>query len=298
MTDPAAGHDQISIATLERSLGSYPFGFEDDHAQRSTFVRDLTLWQLGRAVEAEPRLTDEVIPRILIQYWSDADNVPPDVRRCMDSWQVLLDQGFALRTFDDASALRFITERYGPREVSAFARCRHPAMRSDYLRMCFVLAEGGIYVDADDVLVGDGWQPLLRSETVKVQALCYDVQAHKMVDASELERPDMAIDDRIFYVNNNPLVAPAGHPVLLRALTRATGRLLSDDPAPEIQSTTGPGNMTASVAAHARDAFLCGARPGVELLLDWNSVASTRWELSYRADERNWRNMDQRGNEG
>jgi mannosyltransferase OCH1-like enzyme len=216
----------------------------------------------------------------------------------MDSWRILVDQGFAMRTFSDATAGQYIAARYGPREVSAFARCRHPAMRSDYLRMCFVLAEGGIYVDADDVLVGDGWKLLLRSATVKVQALCYDVQVHEMVDSSELRRPDLGITNRIFYVNNNPLVAPAEHPVLRHALARATERLLGDDPAPEIQSTTGPGNMTAAVAAHARDAFLQGARPDVELLLDWNSVASTRWDLSYRTDERNWRNMDRRGAEG
>ncbi len=69
----------------------------------------------------------------------------------------------------------YIAERYGPREVAAFERCRHPAMRSDYLRMCFVLAEGGLYVDADDVLLGDGWSDVFRDGTLKVQPLCYDV---------------------------------------------------------------------------------------------------------------------------
>jgi hypothetical protein len=28
-----------------------------------------------------------------------------------------------------------------------------------------------------------------------------------------------------------------------------------------------------------------------ELLRDWETIAETRWELSYRADARNWRNM-------
>jgi hypothetical protein len=31
-----------------------------------------------------------------------------------------------------------------------------------------------------------------------------------------------------------------------------------------------------------------------DLLLDWEETAEPRWELDYRDDERNWRNMDRR----
>ena len=167
----------------------------------------------------------------------------------MRSWDALRDEGFAFRIFGDDSGTAYIAERYSRREVAAFARCRHPAMRSDYLRMCFVLAEGGLYVDADDVLLGDGWQDVFSDNALKIQPLCYDVTAGAMVSADELRRPDLPTDGRIFYVNNNPIAAPAGHPVLGRALARATDRLLGDEPAPEIQSTTGPGNLTAALAA-------------------------------------------------
>jgi mannosyltransferase OCH1-like enzyme len=136
-------------------------------------------------------------------------------------------------------------------------------MRSDYLRICFVLAEGGLYVDADDVLRGPGWKDVFRDGTLKLQPLCYDVTAGGMVSAPELRRTDLAMEGRIFYVNNNPIAAPAGHPVLRRALARATDRLLGDEPAPEIQSATGPGNLTASLAAHAHQS----QTPDFELLL-------------------------------
>jgi hypothetical protein len=165
-------------------------------------------------------------------------------------------------------------------------------MRSDYLRMCFVLAEGGLYVDADDVLVGDGWNEVFRGGTLKVQPLCYDVRVGGMVAAAELRRADLPTDGRIFYVNNNPIAAPADHPVLRRALARATDTLLGDDPAPEIQSTTGPGNLTASLAAHAHELLADGIQPDFELLLNWESAAETCWDLAYRSDDRNWRNMD------
>jgi mannosyltransferase OCH1-like enzyme len=216
--------------------------------------------------------------------------VPDDVRACLDSWDRLGEEGFEFRMFSDASASAYIAERYAARERKAFARCRHPAMRSDYLRMCFVLAEGGFYVDADDMLLGDGWKTMFRDGLLKVQPLCYDIPAGGMVPAAEIWRADLPTDGRIFYVNNDPIAAPAGHPVLRRALARATERLLGEDPLPEIQSTTGPGNLTAALAAHARDLTLVGAPTDFELLCNWDAIAETRWELSYRGDARNWRN--------
>lgn len=90
----------------------------------------------------------------------------------MSSWERLVDHGFAVRTFDDASADRYIRDRYGTREVAAFGRCVHPAMRSDYLRLCVLLTEGGLYVDCDDVLLDDGWTRLFDDDRLKVQPLC------------------------------------------------------------------------------------------------------------------------------
>jgi hypothetical protein len=214
------------------------------------------------------------------------------VRVCLDSWDRLGDEGFEFRIFGATSASAYIAERYGAREGKAFARCRHPAMRSDYFRMCFVLAEGGLYVDADDVLLGDGWKTIFRDGRLKVQPLCYDIPAAGMVRAAEIWRSDLPTNGRIFYVNNDPIAAPADHPVIRRALTRATERLLGEDLRPEIQSTTGPGNLTAALAAHAHDLALTDASFDFELLRDWEAIAETRWELSYRGDSRNWRNMD------
>jgi hypothetical protein len=170
-------------------------------------------------------------------------------------------------------------------------------MRSDYLRMCVVLADGGLYVDADDVLRGEGWQDLFCDNTLKVQPLCYDISTNAMVPSAELRRIDLPTDHRIFYVNNNPIAGPADHPILRRALARATDNLLGDDPAPEIQSTTGPGNLTAALAAHANRSQREDAHslPDFVLLLDWERTAEPRWELEYRNDDRNWRNMNGAG---
>ncbi len=276
------------------AMDSYPLGFEEDDCLRSAFIRELTLRQLRRSKESSALDLSEppCIPKTLIQYWHDPSDVPDDVLACINSWDRLREEGFEFRLFDDVSATSYIATTYGRRQCEAFARCYHPAMRSDYLRMCFVLAEGGLYVDADDVLVGDDWNRVFRGGGLKVQPLCYDVPSGTMVSATKIWQADLPTEGRIFYVNNDPMAAPAGHPVLRRALARATERLLGRERFPEIQSTTGPGNFTAALAAHARELRIAGALCDFELLRDWEAIAETRWELSYRDDARNWRNVD------
>jgi hypothetical protein len=274
-------------------MDRYPPGFETNEHLRSAFIREITLRQLAEASEAADNLKAGTasIPRRLIRYWHDPFDLPKDVRSCLDSWNRLADEGFVFHMFDDVSGGAYVADNYGAHERSAFARCGHPAMRCDYLRMCFLLAEGGLYVDADDVLLGDGWRRVFLGGRLKLQPLCYDIAAGAMVPAADIWRADLPTKDHVFYVNNDPIAAPAGHPVLRRALRDATTKLLDNDRFPEIQSTTGPGNLTAALAAHARELRLAGRPPDFELLRDWNSIAEVRWDLSYRGDARNWRNV-------
>lgn len=275
-------------------MDAYPLGFEDDDCLRSAFIRKLTLHQLARSAASGPEgrwTPTQFIPKTLIRYWHDQHNVPDDVRLCLNSWDRLRDEGFEFLMFNDLSAAAYIAHRYGMQEREAFARCRHAAMRCDYLRLCVLLAEGGFYVDADDVLLGDGWRYIFQNGALKVQPLCYDIPSSAMVTAADIWRPDLSTTGRIFYVNNDPIAAPAGHPVLQRALARATEKLLGEERFPEIQATTGPGNFTTALAAHAHSLMSAGSPLDFELLRDWDAIAETRWELSYRCDARNWRNM-------
>jgi mannosyltransferase OCH1-like enzyme len=274
-------------------MDPYPAGFEEREDLRSAFIRDITLQQLEASTEriADLHVEPAAIPRRLVRYWHDPSDLPEDVRACLESWDSLTDEGFVFHMFDDASAAGYIADAYGERERQAFARCSHPAMRCDYLRMCFVLAEGGLYVDADDVLLGEGWKQIFRDGRLKLQPLSYDITAGGMIPAAEIWRSDLPTDGRVFYVNNDPIAAPANHPVLRRALVRATEKLLTENPFPEIQGTTGPGNLTAALAAHARHVQLAGLPVDFELLRDWESIAEMRWDLSYRSDVRNWRNV-------
>jgi len=61
---------------------------------------------------------------------------------------------------------------------------------------------------------------------------------------------------------------------------------------PEIQSATGPGNISRSI-------FELGMNSGLDLeshiavLGNWESLAVSKWPLSYRNDARNWRLSNQ-----
>lgn len=271
-----------------------PIASEESESSRSAFVHMLILDQLGQESgggESHDDRGNNAIPRKILRYWHDPSDLPDDVRECMASWEKLAAEGFEFFLHDDASAAEYIGERYGQREKNAFARCAHPAMRSDYLRLCFIVAEGGLYVDADDVLVGEDWPSLFDGDRLKLQPLCYDITAGGMMRASDIWNPDVASEGHNFYVNNDPLVAPAGHPVLIQALARATEKLLDDDPFPEIQATTGPGNLTIALVAHTKRLQSRGLPLDFEFLKDWGSIAEMRWHLSYRGDERNWRNV-------
>jgi mannosyltransferase OCH1-like enzyme len=230
---------------------------------------------------------------MLVRYWHNRTEIPDDVQECLDSWRPLAQAGFRLTLFDDDRGRRFIESHFGHRHLAAFDRCRHPAMRSDYFRLCYLVACGGFYIDADEVYLGGKCDRLVGDDLLKVQPLCYDSDTNEMVDVPVFSRAGAASRSWIHYVNNNPLIAPASHPVLEAALARST-RLLEPIPAHrlDIQSTTGPGNLTASLVAHALTTERAGVAADYLFLTEWDQLSVSRWPLSYRNDERNWRLWD------
>jgi mannosyltransferase OCH1-like enzyme len=263
----------------------------EHHRRRSEFIRRL----VQRSVGPLPITAQYVqrTPKIIVQFWHNVRQLPRDVEECIASWIRWTSSGFAHRLFDEGSAKAFIGASLDARHEQAFERCYHPAMQADYFRLCYLLVEGGCYVDADDVCVGNdvGW--LFDDGRLKIQPLCYDVASGTMVAPSVFLRSDAYDPNWIFYFNNNPLIADRGHPIIERALQQATDLLerANDNVLPEIQTTTGPGNLSRSI-------FEIGTTSGrVEsdllVLRDWDSLAVSRWPLSHRADARNWRLSNQ-----
>ena len=259
----------------------------EDEDLRSMYVRCLV-----HQTEIEsPRQNSasDAIPKVIVQFWHTRTNLPADVRTCLDSWRPLEREGFSIVRFDQEEARNFIATAFGDRFVRAYDVCYHPAMRCDYFRLCYISASGGFYVDADDVYQGVDCEDLFADAKLKVQPLCFDLATATMVS------PELFFDQRknsknwIFYINNNPIVAPAKHPIVQLALERATRILLNGPERPGIQSTTGPGNFTASLVRHAIASGNRGIDRDFMIIGDWEKIAVTQWPLSYRNDKRNWR---------
>jgi hypothetical protein len=209
----------------------------------------------------------------------------------MDSWYQLRSAGFALTCFDDSSARRFVGDEMDARHLKALDACYHPAMRSDYFRLCYIGLHGGCYVDADDVYSGQSLDALFDDGCLKLHPLCYDALSDAMVPPEVFTRPGTDSQSWIFYFNNNPLIAPRGHQIVLRALERSTTILngMASGELPEIQSTTGPGNLTASLVAQALICDETDTSLALMIVPNWKRFATSVWPLSYRADGRNWR---------
>ncbi len=268
----------------------------EDHQERSDFVRELV--QRCRDDDDTPAALSTAVPRRIVQFWDDSNHIPADVRECIFSWRKLEAQGFELLLFDNDGARDFIARTLGQRYEQAYSKCYHPAMQADYFRLCYILVEGGCYVDADDVYLGSAIDHLFGDGRLRIQPLCYDIATSQMIPPSVFTERGANSPSWIFYFNNNPLVAVCGHPIVERALTSATDSL--ERPAsgelPEIQSTTGPGNLTRSIFELAK------VRGDIDdtlfVLREWEDVAVSRWPLRYRSDKRNWRLSNQREHSG
>ena len=264
----------------------------EDDKLRSSYMRNLVHGLYPTKPSPEP----VTIPKVIIQYWHDLDALPSDVGECLESWTTLGGIGFERLIFDDREARRYIAKDFGDPYVAAFDRCGHPAMRCDYFRLCYILVNGGFYVDADEVYQGGDCQPLYRDNKIKLQPLCYDCLTDTMVESEVFIKNRSYSPDWIFYVNNNPIVAPPSHPVVQLALTRSTRLLLTQgNQIRDIQSTTGPGNLTASLVRHSIACGREGLSSDFHLLENWETISTCRWPLGYRDDERNWRHWSASG---
>lgn len=263
----------------------------EHHRLRSEFIRKLVQRQFDH--HSINDRYEQGTPRTIVQFWHDLRQLPEDVQECIASWTHWEKKGFRHRLFDECSAKAFIGHSLGVRHQRAFERCYHPAMQADYLRLCYLFVEGGLYVDADDVCVSSDIDCLFDDGRLKIQPLCYDIDSGKMVNPSVFLCSDAYASSWIFYFNNNPLIARPGHPIIESALRRATDFLAVTDKNeyPEIQGATGPGNLSKTI--FDLGTTLVDIKSDIKILRDWDAFAVSKWPLSYRNDARNWRLCNQ-----
>lgn len=258
---------------------------EEDHHARSKFVRQFIQQPVNPS-----SISARTIPKIIVQFWDNLDELPEDVKKCISTWESTEKCGIERLLFDKETAGYFIAQKLGLRYKMAYDNCYHPAMQSDYFRLCYIFVEGGCYIDTDDVYTGAKIQHLFNDDLLKIQPLCYDTATHQMVSPKIFTKKGVNADSWIFYFNNNPLIACSGHPIIELALSQATLSLekkLTNSTLPEIQSTTGPGNLTKSIFDLIREN---GEIEQTLLVLnEWEDIAISKWDLNYRNDARNWR---------
>ena len=264
----------------------------EHHLQRSEFIRKLIQSRHNDRLVGDNYLDRS--PRIIMQYWHDTRQVPSDVKDCISSWTGWESEGYTHRLFNRRTAKTYIDRYLGAIHEYAFGRCYHPAMQADYFRLCFLLIEGGLYVDADDECVCDSIDRLFEDGRLRAQPLCYDIDSDTMVNTSVFLNAETYTPNWIFYFNNNPLVVSPEHPIIKNALDRATNLLqfAGEDELLEIQSTTGPGNLSKSIFELGKDAG--NILDDLVVLRNWESIGVSRWPLSYRSDARNWRLSNQK----
>ncbi|MBI2994136.1 MAG: hypothetical protein HYY48_08180 [Gammaproteobacteria bacterium] len=260
---------------------------EKNERDRSNFIRELV--QRPNELARVPATFLATPPKRIVQFWDDLGRLPKDVRECMESWKKLEQSGFELQVFDESSARDFVRVHLGSRHVKAFDKCYHPSMKSDYFRYSYIFVEGGFYVDADDVYHGTTIEHLFSDGRLKLQPFCYDIETAQMVPPSDFVTLGANQLSWIFYLNTTPLIAIRNHPIVERALMNATISLEqeSKDELPEVQATTGPGNLTRSVF----EVLVDESCPEEALLIvhDWEKTSTSKWPLRYRSDKRNWR---------
>jgi hypothetical protein len=112
---------------------------------------------------------------------------------------------------------------------------------------------------------------LFTDGRLKLQPFCYDIATGQMVAPSIFTIPGKKQLDWIYYLNTTPLIAGRHHPIVERALLNATTSLErnSGSELPEVQATTGPGNLTRSVVEVLTED---GSAETLLIVHDWERV--------------------------
>ena len=180
------------------------------------------------------------IPHRVLQYW-DSGAPPTEIAAVIGSWQ--RHPGWDHLLLDRASARACLHDRLGARYVRAFDLANHVAEECDFLRLCLLLADGGVYADADDKCLTDpGGLTAMAGDT----GLLLFREPHGAV-------------------MNNLIAASPGHPMLERAVHMACRSLLAREN-DSTWSKTGPGLLVRALAVHLSAARADGRDPDLVLL--------------------------------
>jgi tetratricopeptide (TPR) repeat protein len=209
--------------------------------------------------------TEKPIPRRIAQFWDSAE-LPEDIAGYCRTWSGM-DPAFDYRRLDEASALDFLKAIGDAAAFRAFQRAEQPAMKSDILRLAWLLRNGGVYSDADDRLQRSV-APLLESGAGLV-----------------------LYQEDIGSVGNNFIAAAPDHPVLAAALEQAVAAV-NNGGKDLLWLATGPGLLTRCLGRYlAADEGAWLARLSNIRVLDRHemlSYSAIHCLSAYKHTEKHW----------
>lgn len=228
----------------------------------------------------------------IVQYW-DTNSIPEDVLKLMDSWKNIY--GDRYTRFDDERAKFFIESNFPESYIDAYCKCWHPAMKSDFFRLCYLWVNGGYYIDADEAAKS------------KLPIFNYDdniIILRPYINSLDGKLPNVKIKQYHqeknwckfgIYFNNFPIITSKHNQVIKIALINAKNLINSHTTEKiSIHSITGPNNLTASLIVSALKTSILNEQKINVLAIDWGNyvddLESNR--LDYKKDSRNWRQYE------
>jgi tetratricopeptide (TPR) repeat protein len=207
----------------------------DDAAATALLEAMLALEQWERALEFAERIapggmrtvlpnprepTAEPVPALIHQYWEPGE-LPADYRVRSEEWG-RRNPDCEHRLWGAAEAEGLLAD-FSDDARRAFRSLRHPAMRADLFRYAVLLRQGGVYLDAN----------LTAAVPLRLSVLTMP-GFHATAGRNSVGRPIEEMS-----IRNDFIAAPAGHPIILTALSTSVRNVL-DRSAPNLIALAGP----------------------------------------------------------
>ncbi|MGB0854972.1 MAG: hypothetical protein ACPGVA_13355 [Pikeienuella sp.] len=198
----------------------------------------------------------------VFQFWDAAP--PPEIATEMAVWQNATPLGYV--AYDLETAAAYIAAHAGQAEATLFRNAPHAAIQSDYFRLCRIMAEGGMYVDADGRMQPD--HAAFRADISGQTAIWFRTR------------------ETALSIANCLISAPPAAPLITHAFEEA-GRRLADPTPRHVFEYAGPTLLTQTALRLHEEGAL---GPVVTLTDDEVSRrAMTQIDAPYKKDTRNWR---------
>lgn len=144
-----------------------------------------------------------MVPKII--HIITGPKATPLIKKCIQSWDILLENGFEIKIWEDDSILEFTSEFF-PFALPALQNARNHAEAADLARYLIVYHFGGYYIDWDiQLLDKDRFLTLCdkNSDGFLIQDPVNQTIASECFSASSGEKYLFSLVDNIVYIYQN-----------------------------------------------------------------------------------------------